>query len=239
MFKLQKIIATSLPGPLGLQKNLASVKKNDARIREFLEQLPPELHISENYTPLFGESPLGIIRRYAIICLLHGHLLTLHRPYTSKSDFSKEAAMTAAWTLSTYQNQMIALSQQLEPYIWFIEEFLDVHSFRATMYLGGNLLRNPENPRAATIFSQIQLCRSQARAAAMRKRDFAKVYGMFESLERLLGGTGEEFRPIAEIDAEKTDEQASQGPGTEGLWDMGEILTEGAFRWDDFLVDMI
>jgi len=231
-------MSASFPGPLGLQKNLVGVNKNDVRIREFLEQLPPELHISNNYTPLFGESPLEIIRRYAMATSIQGLLLTVHRPYSSKSSFSKDAVMTAACALTIYQNQVIALSESLEPFRWFIEEFLYPQFFRATYFLGGNLLRNPETNQATIIVGQVQICASQARAAMLRKRDFARSIGLFENLGKLLGGSGAESAATAEMVVEGGDEQASQASGSDqGLWDMGEILTEGTFRWDDFLAD--
>jgi hypothetical protein len=241
MFKFQNIASTSFPGPQGLQKNLASVNKNDARVRDFLEQLPPELHVSERYTPLFGEAPLQVIRRYALTCTVHGHLLTLHRPYTSKSPFSKDAAISAAWTLVTYQNQISALSNMLEPYSWYIEEFLDPHLFRATLYLGGNLLREPVNPQAAHIRRQIQISASQAKAKALRKRDYAKTYGLFDALDTLLGRQAGESNQTAEVSGESgvVEPNESSALASDGLgWDVGEMLTENAFRWDDFLVDM-
>jgi hypothetical protein len=104
------------------------VERNDQRIRELIEKFPPELHVSENYTPLFGESALEIIRRYIIFCTTQGHLLTLHRPYTDKSVFSKTAATKAAWALTKYQSHILSLADVLEPYIWFIEEF-SIHTF--------------------------------------------------------------------------------------------------------------
>ena len=242
MFKLQNTIATSYPGPLGLQKNLASVERNDQRIRDLLEELPPELHLSENYTPIFDESPLQVIRRYTIGCMIQGHLLTLHRPYASKSPLSKNVIGTAAWTLTTYQNQVIALADLLEPYQWFIEEFLDAEFFRAIIYLGGSLLRQPDDPQAHVILRQIQLCSVQAKSKMLRKRDYGKASGMLDALERTLTGEQSvEGRGTTELSAEGgVGAKDSPLSGSDGNgWDMGEILTESAFRWDDYLVDMV
>jgi hypothetical protein len=232
LFLVHKTISTVFPGPIGLQKSLSAIQRNDQKIRHLLSQLPPELHISETYSPLFDESPLSLIRRYLISTLIQGYLLTLHRPYTAKFPFSRTTTIATAWTLVHHHTQIISLSGTLDSYQWLIEEFLDPHYFRAAAILAGTLLREPDLPDKTEILAQLTVCVEQTRGKALRKRDYAKTYGIFVLMERTLTGS-------EETGTGGTVEGMVGGDGEESRWEDTEILTESMFRWDEYMVDMV
>ena len=234
MFKLQAAFSESFPGVLGIQKKLSTVQINDQKIRILLDQLPPELSLPQNYRPAPGETALEIIRRYTIACLTQGHFITLHRPYRSLLDFSKEAVLTAAENLAQYQTNLLSLSPILEPFEWFIEEFLDPHIFRGVAFLGSNLTLGPENPLAATIMGQVELSAEQAKRKSLRRKGYAKTYGALRAIEATLA----EKLILPEPAATPSSTGLFTGGSLDG-WGGEDVLMESGFRWDEFLVDMV
>ena len=237
MFKIHRTFAQSFPGPLGLHKTLSGVEKCDQRIQTLLREIPYELSMPKDYIPGITETPTELIRRYAVACMIQGHLLTLHRPYAAKSLVSRNAATTAAWALVSYQAQLMSLSSTLEKFLWYIEEFVDPHLFRATAMLGVMLTRDPNNPLFRTILNQVELCANQAKTKSLRKRDFAKTYGVLSALHSALL----EKEASAPVDsAVGPTANPSMDPLGDGEdWVMEEVLSEPMFRWDDYLVDTI
>jgi hypothetical protein len=234
MFKLHSAFSQCFPGVLGIQKRLSAVNENDRKIRDLLNQLPPELTIPPNYNPSIGETPLEITRRYAIACITQSHFITLHRPYRSVSESSKEVAITAAFALAQYQSHIIALAPTLEPFAWFIEEFLDGHLFRGVAFLGSHFTREPDNPLTGTVVRYINICTEQAKLKSLRKRDYAKSYGVLRAIQ----ATFDENQILPEpVEPSPTNDLSVEGP-SDG-WGMDEILTESGFRWDEYLVDMV
>ena len=234
MFKLHSAFSQCFPGVLGIQKRLSAVNENDQKIRDLLNQLPPELTIPPDYIPTIGESPLEIIRRYTIACITQGHFITLHRPYRSVSEFSKEAAITAAFTLAQYQSHIVSLAPKLEPFAWFIEEFLDAHLLRGVAFLGSHFTHEPDNPLTGTVVRQINICTEQAKLKSLRKRDYAKAYGVLRAIQ----ATFEQKQILPEpVELSLTNDISVEG-SSDG-WGMDEILTESGFRWDEYLVDMV
>jgi hypothetical protein len=236
LFKLHGTISASFPGPLGIHKTLSAVEKTDTVIKELLAQLPPHLSIPDNYNPAV-ESPLEIIRRYTLVCMIHGHLLTLHRPYATMSESCKQAAVTSAWTLVEYQKQLITLSDKLEPFAWYIEEFLDPHLFRATAFLGVLLSRNPQDPLADTIVQQVEICANAAVAKSFRKRDFYKTSCLFRAIHQKLTEKTED--PPAGHSVPLAPDVSQEESLEERGFGMEEVLSESMFRWDDYLIDMV
>ena len=237
MFKIHRTFAQSFPGPLGLQKTLSGVEKCDQRIKSLRREVPIGLSIPEEYIPGIAETPTELIRRYTIACMIQGHLLTLHRPYAAKSPASKNAVMTAAWCLVSYQAQIISLSSTLEQFSWYIEEFIDPHLFRATAILGAALARDPNNPLFDTIMNQVEMCAEQAKSKSLRKRDFAKTYGVLSGLHAALQAkeASAVVAPVIEPTYGLPVEILGAGDG----WGMEEILSESTFRWDEYLVDTV
>jgi hypothetical protein len=237
MFKIHRVFAQSFPGPLGLQKTLSGVEKSDQRIRALLREVPYDLNIPKDYIPGIGETPTELIRRYTIACMIQGHLLTLHRPYAAKSPASKNAAIAAAWCLISYQAQLMSLSLTLEQFSWYIEEFIDPHLFRATAMLGAILTRDSDNPLFTTIMNQVEICAEQAKAKSLRKRDFAKTYGVLSALHAAL--QAKEASIVTGPTIDQADSLPLEGFGDGGGWGMEEVLSESMFRWDDYLVDTV
>jgi hypothetical protein len=235
MFKLHAAFSASFPGVHGTQKSLSAVHNNDLKIQDILHELPPELSLPINYIPAVGETALEIIRRYTIACIVQGHFITLHRPYRSMSPFSKHAALTAAQNLAQYQSHIDALSPVLEPFEWFIEEFLDSHMFRAVAFLGCDLSHETENPLAGTIVRQVEVCSEQAKLKSLRKRDFVKTYGVLRAIQATFADKQILPEPIEITPLATTDSSAE---GSADGWGMEEVLTEPMFRWDEYLVDM-
>jgi hypothetical protein len=161
--------------------------------------------------------------------------MTLHRPYRSFSQFSKEAALAAARNLAQYQSDIISLSPVLEPFEWFIEEFLDPHIFCAVAFLGCNLIREPENPFAGTIVRQVEVCSEQAKRKSFRRRACGKVYGVLRTIQTTFAEKQILPEPV-EITSATTDPTVED---TADGWGMEEGLTEPLFRWDEYLVDMV
>ena len=236
MFKLHAAFSASFPGVLGIQKSLSAVRKNDQKIRDLLKQLPPELSLPKNYIPAVGETSLEILRRYTIACITQGHFITLHRPYRSISPFSKDALLTAAWNLSQYQSHLVALSPVLEPFEWFIEEFLYSHIFLAVAFLGSNLTSEPENPLAGAIMRQVEVCLEQAKIKSLRRKYYTKVYGVFRAIQATFA-----VKQILPEPAETTPPATTNSSleGSADGWGMEDVLTESGFRWDEYLVDMV
>lgn len=233
MFKLHSAFSQCFPGVLGIQKRLSAVNENDKKIRDLLSQLPPELTIPPNYIPTIGESPLEIIRRYTIACIVQGHFITLHRPYRSISGSSEEAVMRAAYTLAQYQSHITALSATLEPFAWFIEEFLDAHLVRAVALLGSHFTREPDNPFAHTVVRQVAICTEQARLKSLRKRDYVITHRVLRAIQAAL----DEKQILPEpVEASPTNDLSPEG--SSNGWGMDEVLTESEFKWDEYLVDM-
>jgi hypothetical protein len=238
MFRLHRAISLSFPGPLGIHKNLPAVELNDQRTHNIIDQFPPELSITDDYNPSPDESPLELIKRYTLVCLAYGHLITLHRPYTSKSDYSKRAITMAAWKIASLHPQLLELLPRLEQYLWFIEEFIDAHIFRATLVLGAQLAREPGNPLAPSIMEHVNLCVRQSKVKALRKRDYAKAYGAFEKLKSALEAPAESPQPNVGPSAPEGSPSVSRDGGAD--WGVGaNVLEESMFRWDDYLVDML
>jgi hypothetical protein len=236
MFKIHQTVAASFPGPLGIHKTLSAVEKIDTIVRELLAKIPPELSIPPDYNPA-TESPVEIVRRYSIACLVQGHILTLHRPYASISDTSKRAVVTAAWNLVESQKQLIAISDQLEPFAWYIEEFIDPHLFRATALLGVMLSREPENVLADAIIQQVDVCATAAEAKSVRKKEFCKTVNIFRAIHKAL--TEKSETPTAGPSVPVVPSVSQEGSPDERGWGMEEVLTESGFRWDEYLVDMV
>ena len=233
MFKLHAAFSASFPGVLGIQKSLSAVLNNDKKIHDLLSQLPPELCLPKNYIPAVRETALDVIRRYTIACITQGHFMTLHRPYRSFSPFSKEAVLTAARNLAQFQSHIISLSPVLEPFEWFIEEFLDPHIFCAVAFLGCNLIHEPENPLAGTIVRQVEVCSEQAKRKSLRKRTCGKAYGALRAIQTTFAEKQILPEPV-EITPATTDSSVE----ADG-WGMEEGLTEPMFQWDEYLVDMV
>jgi hypothetical protein len=238
MFKIHRTFAQSFPGPLGLHKTLSGVDKSDQRIQALLREIPYELSMPKDYIAGISETPTELIRRYAIACMIQGHLLTLHRPYAAKSPVSRNAATAAAWTLVSYQAQIISLSSTLEPFLWYIEEFADPHLFRATAMLGAMLSRDPNNPLFTTILDQIELCANQAKAKSLRKRDFAKTFGVLSGIHAALQEKEASAALVDTVIGPAANPRIDPfGDGDD--WVMEEVLSEPMFRWDDYLVDAV
>ena len=204
-------------------------------VRELIAQIPPELSIPPDYTPA-AESSVEIVRRYSIACLIQGHLLTLHRPYASISDISKRAVVTAAWNLVEYQKQLMAISDQLEVFAWYIEEFIDPHLFRATALLGVMLSREPQNLLADAIVQQVEVCATEAKRKSLRRREFWKTSNIFRAIHKALTEKNETPSVGPSVPLVPS---VSQGSSDERGWGMEEVLTESGFRWDEYLVDMV
>jgi len=234
LFKLHAAFAESFPGVVGIHKSLRDVKTKDQAIRNILNQLPPELTLPSGYIPAVSETPLEIIRRFTIHTVVQGHFITLHRPYIGISDFSKEASLSATWTLAQYQSQLTTLWGVLEPFEWFIEEFLDGHLLRAVGYLGCMLVREPTNPLAGTIVRQLDIAAEHVRSS-LRQRGFTKVYHVVKAIQAAL----------AEKQVYSTATQPSP-LGSEPYGDenidafMEDVFTEtNMFKWDEYLLDMV
>jgi hypothetical protein len=236
MFRVHQTVAASFPGPLGIHKTLSAVENTDAIVRELIAQIPPELSIPLDYNPV-ADSPVEIVRRYSIACLTQGHLLTLHRPYASISDTSKRAAVTAAWNLVEYQKQLMAISDQLEAFAWYIEEFIDPHLFRGTALLGVMLSREPQSLLADAIVRQVKVCATEAQRKSSRRREFWKTSNVFRAIHKKLtegnetSGVGPSVPQVPSV--------SQEGSSDERGWGMEEVLTESGFRWDEYLVDMV
>ena len=234
LFKLHAAFAECFPGVVGIQKSLRDVKTKDQAIRDILNQLPPELTLPSDYIPAVSETPLEIIRRFAIHTVVQGHFITLHRPYIGMSDFSKEAALTATWTLAQYQSQLTTLWSILEPFEWFIEEFLDGHLLRAVAYLGCMLVREPTNPLAGTIVRQLDIAAEHVRSAS-RHRDSMKVHHVVKAIQAALAE-----KQVFSIPAQPS----PLGPDSYSDENMDafmeDVFTEtNMFKWDEYLVDMV
>lgn len=215
---------------------MAAVKQADQKIRNLLADLPPELTLPPNYIPAVGESPIEILRRYYIAVVTQGHFITLHRPYRSISEYSRDASVTAAWLAASYQSQLINLSDVLEPFAWFIEEFMDTHIIRGVALMGGTLIRQPDHPYAATIVNAVQTSANETKAKALRKRDQAKAHGIFVAIQATLVEKG--LVPAVPESSPPADLFENSENGGEG-WGMEDVLTESQFRWDEYLVDMV
>jgi len=234
MFKLHAACAESFPGVVGIQKNIRDVKTNDQKIRNIVNELPTELTLPPGYVPAPTETPLEIVRRFAIHTIVQGHLVTLHRPYREISDFSKEVSVNATWTLAQYSNQLTTLGGILEPYQWFVEEFLDGHLIRAVATLGCMLVREPTNPLAPTIVRQIEIASEHVRSS-VRQRDYTKAYHLLQVI----------LSTLAEKQVVSTPSQSS--PQTSDPYSdadmnafMEDVLTDAnMFKWDEYLVDMV
>lgn len=237
MFKLFRVISGSFPGVSGIQKSLSAVQKVDQKMHDYLGQLPQELTRPSDYIPAINETPLEIVRRYTIACIAQGFFLTLHRPYSSVSEASRISIGKAAWLLASYQAQLVSLSAILEPFAWFIEEFLDPHLFRGVAVLGARLTREPGHPLATTIISQVQAMAEQSKRKVLRKRDYAKVFGISQSIlvKYVEMGLLQEVQEPRPSSAEPVLENAPD----ENPWGMEDVLMESGFKWDDYLVDPV
>jgi hypothetical protein len=245
MFKLQRVFAACFPGHLGIQP-YAGIDKADQMIRDFMANLPPELTLPEGYVPAPTESPVEIIRRYTIATEVQGSFITLHRPYMIKSTSLHNAVVNAAWKLYSYQSQIMALSDILEPFAWYIEEYLDPHLFRGAATLGFMLIREPMTPNADMILTRIRECAELGKAKSLRKKDCAKVYGIFRAMLM----TSSERNERDNIDVQ---ERMHVPPAPTSLptsfpqenifgvmdWNMQDVLVDPMFRWDEYLVDMV
>lgn len=215
---------------------MAAVKQADQKIRNLLADLPPELTLPPNYIPAVGETPIEILRRYYIAVVTQGHFITLHRPYRSISEYSRDASVAAAWLAASYQSQLISLSDVLEPFAWFIEEFMDTHVIRGVALMGGTLIRQPDHPCAATIVNAVQTSANETKAKALRKRDQAKAHGIFVAIQATLVEKG--LVSAVPESSPQADLFESSENGGEG-WGMEDVLTESQFKWDEYLVDMV
>ena len=236
MFKLHAAFSSSFPGVLGLHKSIAAVKQVDEKIHRLLANLPPELTLPPNYIPAANESAIEVLRRYYIAVVTQGHFITLHRPYRSISEYSKDASLTAAWVLTSYQSQIISLSNMLEPYAWFTEEFMDTHLIRGVALLGGTLTREPDHPFAATIVNAVKTCLEETKAKASRKRDQRKAHGIFLSIQATL--EEKQLAPSVLLPSPQMNQSEASENSGEG-WGMEDILMEPQYRWDEYLVDMV
>jgi hypothetical protein len=234
MFKLHAACAESFPGIVGIQKNIRDVKTNDQKIRNIMNQLPPELTLPLGYVPARSETPLEIVRRFAIHTIIQGHFVTLHRPYREISDFSREASVNATWTLAQYSNQLTTLWDVLEPYQWFMEEFLDGHLVRAVATLGCMLVREPTNPLAPTIVRQVEIAAEHVRSSS-RQRDNTKAYHLLQVIlavlaEKQVVSTPPQLSPLNSDPYSDADMNAF----------MEDVLSDAnMFKWDEYLVDMV
>jgi hypothetical protein len=234
MFKLHAACAECFPGVVGIQKSLRDVKANDQKIRNILNQLPPELTFPPGYIPALSETPLEIMRRFTIHTIAQGHFVTLHRPYVGMSDFSKEVAVNATWTLAQYQSQLRTLWSVLEPFEWYIEEFLDGHLVRAVAYLGCMLVREPTNPLAGTIVRQVQLMAEHVRSS-LRQKFFTKVHHL---LTAILTALAEKQVLSAPTQSSPIGLDLYTNENLDALMD--DVFTEtNMFKWDEYLVDMV
>jgi len=237
MFKLHQAFAASFPGPIGIQKSLPCVQAADQRVRALLSQLPPELTLPDNYVPAATETPLQIVRRYTIACLSQGFFVTLHRPYASISEVSRSTIVSISWTLASYHSQLIALGGVLDSFRWYVEEFLDPQFFRGIAVLGSLVAKTPTLPDAPIILSHVQLAGEQARLKALRKRDHAKVHGVFRAILFELAEKNV-FPDTPEVPYSSS-EPSAEGTPEELGWGMEDILMESAFKWDEYLLDMV
>jgi hypothetical protein len=235
MFKFHVAFSSSFPGVLGLHKSIAAVKQTDQKIRHLLADLPPELALPPDYIPAAGETPIEILRRYYFAIVTQGHFVTLHRPYRSISEYSKDVSLESSWLLTSYQSQIMSLKNILEPYDWFIEEFLDGHIIRGVALLGGTLTREPDHPCAATIVKAVQTSLVETKARASRKRDQGKAHGIFLVIQAAL--EEKQLVPSVLVPSPHTHSESSENSG-EG-WGMEDILIEPQFGWDEYLVDMV
>jgi len=236
IFKLHAAFSTCFPGVLGLHKSIAAIKQADEKIRNLVADLPQELTLPPNYIPAVGETPIQILRRYYIAVVTQGHFITLHRPYRSISEYSKDASITAAWLTTSYQTQLMNLSNVLEPFAWFIEEFMDTHIIRGVALMGGTLIREPDHPYAGTIVNAIQTAANETKAKALRKKDQGKAYGIFAAIQATLAEKGMVSAVSGsspQADLSETSENGGEG------WGMEDVLMESQFRWDEYLVDMV
>ena len=238
MFKLHQAFGSSFPGAIGIQKSLPCVQAADQKVRALLAQLPPELTLPENYLPALSETPLQVLRRYAIACISHGFFITLHRPYATVSEVSRTTVINISWSLVGYHIQLVALAGLLEPYRWFIEEFIDPHLIRGIAVLGSLVAKDPTSPDASSIASHLQLGAEQARLKALRKRDHAKVHGVFRAI--LLELAEKNVFPDSPEGSYSSTEPPAEGTLEEITgWGMEDILTESAFKWDEYLLEMV
>jgi len=152
------------------------------------------------------------------------------------SEFSKDAALKAAHTLAQYQSHIITLASTLEPFAWFIEEFLDAHLLRGVAFLGAYFTREPENPLTGTIVRQVGICTEQAKLKSLRKRDYAKAYGVLRAIQATFAENHILPEPVVERNSPRDD--VSREGSSDG-WGMDEVLMESGFRWDEYLVDMV
>jgi len=215
---------------------MAAVKQADQKIRSLLADLPPELTLPPNYIPAVAETPIEILRRFYIAVVTQGHFITLHRPYRSISEYSKDASVNAAWLAASYQSQIMNLSDVLEPFAWFIEEFMDTHIVRGVALMGGTLIRQPDHPYAATIVNAVQTSANETKAKALRKRDQGKAHGVFVAIQATLVERG--LVPAVSEPSPPADLSENSENGGEG-WGMEDVLMESQFRWDEYLVDMV
>jgi len=237
MFKLHQAFAAAFPGPIGIQKSLACVQAADQRVRALLSQLPPGLTLPENYVPAATETPLQTIQRYTIACISQGFFITLHRPYASVSEVSRSTIISVSWTLASYHSQLIALAGVLDPFRWYIEEFLDPHMIRGIAVLGSLVAKTPTLPDSSIILSHLQLAGEQARLKALRKRDHAKIHGVFRAI--LLELAEKNVFPDTPEAPYSSTEPSSEGTPDDFGWGMEDILLESAFKWDEYLLDMV
>jgi hypothetical protein len=245
MFKLQRVFAACFPGHLGIQP-YAGIDKADQMIRDFMANLPPELALPEGYMPAPTESPVEIIRRYTIATEIQGSFITLHRPYLIKSTSLHNAVVAAAWKLYSYQSQIMALSDILEPFAWYIEEYLDPHLFRGSATLAFTLIREPTIPDADMIVMRIRECAELGKAKSLRKKDCAKVYGIFRAmlmtLSERIERDGTDIQEQINVPAAPVSPPMSfPQENAFGVmdWNMQDMLVDPMFRWDEYLVDMV
>jgi hypothetical protein len=242
MFKLQRIFAKCFPGHLGIQP-FATLDKADQSIRDFITSLPPELALPPNYTPAPTESAVEIIRRYSIAAEIQGSIMNLHRSYISKSGAARDAVIAAAWTLFHYQAQIMALSDILEPFHWYIEEYMDPHLFRGCATLGFTCLREPDNPNIPAIFARAQICSQLSKEKILRKSDYAKIYGIFRAMQIELVDRYPHLVAAPVVSdlrsGSTTTSSLENSPGRGAFWDMQDVLVDPMFKWDSYLVDMV
>jgi hypothetical protein len=238
MFNLQKTFSACFPGPLSILP-LAAVEKMDRKIRDFQAQIPPNMTVPDGYIPGPTESALDIIRRYIIAATMQGYINIVHRLHMTKSELCGKAALESAWILASYQSQLVAHSNLLEPFAWFIEEFLDVHMLRAAGVLAVLLVRNPNSPYAVKAMNFVDTSISGIKKKSLRKKVLASVYGPFRALQALLSeklgipiDSGEDSSGI-QISTAAPDVSVGLG------WGMDETLMGPLPKWDEYFVDVV
>jgi hypothetical protein len=77
------------------------------------------------------------------------------------------------------------------------------------------------------------------KAKSLRKRDYAKVYGIFKAMSMALAEKVDVAGFIQQPSIPATTVSSDYNSGGDIDWTMQDVLVDPMFKWDEYLVDMV